>query len=265
MKKLSIQFCLVLASLFVFITACEKGELKLPGEAAGEGARVRFFTLAHNLLDANANALQLNVKVNNKIINGTQVLTLTTATFPSLDYAILPAGNLEYSFNRNAYGIQRTGRRDSVSYTDSLLSKGNFNFQAGKYYSVFLADSTPNLSTVVLEDNFSNLKDDKAYVRLLNLTTKNGTKNDTFELVRRRDNLVIGKVAYNQPSAFLPIDASRPDSFFYRRPGVTTTTFPGVGGFSTTLGFTSGRNYTFLVTGTTSRVNATRVMLITHQ
>jgi hypothetical protein len=168
-----------------------------------------------------------------------------------------------YTFSRHSYGIQRTGRRDSIIYTDSTLLKGNFNFQSGKKYSVFLADSTPNLSSVVIEDVFTNLSDTAAGIRLLNLATKNGVKNDTFELVRRRDNLVIGKVTYNQPSAYIPVQ-SRTDSFFYRRPGVTTTAYPGSGGFFSTLGFTKGRNYTFLIAGSTSR-NAPRPMLIVHQ
>jgi hypothetical protein len=265
MKNISIRFGLTLFVFAALLAGCEKNDLRLAGEKAGDGARVRFFTLAHNLLDGNGNALLLNVKLGNKIINGSQNLTLTAQTFPATsDYAIIPAGNTEFSFNRHAYGIQRTGRRDSIIYTDSLLSKRSFDFQNGKNYSIFLADSTPNLSIAVIEDVFENLKDTFAGIRMLNLTTKNGVKNDTFELVRRRDGRVIGTALHGQPTQFFPIE-SRADSFFFRRPGVTTTVYPGAAGFFATLGLTKGRNYTFLVTGTTSRASATRAMLITHQ
>jgi hypothetical protein len=74
MKKLSIHFLGLVVFLSILIMACEKKEFKLPGQAAPEGAQVRFYTLAHNLLDGNGNALQLNVKLGDKIINGAQTL-----------------------------------------------------------------------------------------------------------------------------------------------------------------------------------------------
>ncbi|NJN35312.1 MAG: DUF4397 domain-containing protein [Saprospiraceae bacterium] len=190
--------------------------------------------------------------------------------FPSFNsgYADITAGSTEFSFNRAVYGIQLTGRRDSLKYTDSVYLKSTYNFENGKFYSVHLIDSVPNLKVLVFEDKFTNYQDTLTRVRFINLLTKNGTKNDTLELVRRRGNTILAKSVtfggVSDFSAFPITPAGISDSLYYRRVN-TTTAYPGLGGFIFPGSLTKGRNHTVVAYGTSSRATGLRSMIYVNQ
>ncbi len=264
MKNILFRYFFILSIFAVGISSCEKKALDVPSfRAGGEGARVRFFNTAFNINDANGGAMFLNIFANGKKINGNQTLSygFERGSFPNhfIGYAILPAGNTEFSYNRAIYGIQRSGKTDSIQYTDSVFFKNNFNFESSKFYSVFLLDSVSNLSHLVVNDNFSYANIDTfAKVRFLNLATRNGTKNDTFELVRKRDNVntvLLSNATFGKPTDYVPIaikPAGIADSFFLRRIR-TTLNFPGLTSIIGTNTIAKGVSTTFYVTGSTSR------------
>ena len=265
-----LKYILLAVGFICCLTACEKKDLNVPSTTfENTGARVRFFNAAFNVNDANGSAMLLNIYSSGKQINGNQRVSYSTGFFPSagVGYAVLPAGNTEFSFNRAIYGIQRAGRTDSINYTDSVFLKSNFNFESGKFYTVVMTDSLPNLTSVVFEDNFKNFEDTTFRLRLINLITKNGVKNDTLELVRRRDkSVLVTGITYGKASDFKGIavaPAGIGDSIYIRRVG-TTIDFPGIGGLIYTNITPKGYNATILAIGTSSRVNATRSSTYAH-
>jgi Domain of unknown function (DUF4397) len=269
MKNILFKYLLVVAGFALSLTACEKKELNVPATTQGtEGARVRFFNAAFNINDANGSAMLLNIFANGKQINGNQRVSYSAFAFPGtgIGYAVIPAGNTEFSFNRAIYGIQRTGRIDSIQYTDSIYNKSSFNFENGKFYTIILRDSLPNLSTFVLEDNFKNNVDTTFNMRLVNLITKNGLKNDTIELVRRRDKSILATgITYEKMSEYkgFSIVTGIADSFYIRRVG-TTVDFPGLGGSIYNNITPKGQNATILAIGTSSRASSTRTSTHFH-
>lgn len=263
MKNIVFKYLVVVMGFALVLTACDKRELDVPSSTQNaNGARVRFINAAFNINDANGGVMLLNIFANGKQINGNQRVSYSAGFFPAgnVGYAVIPAGNTDFSFNRAVYGIQRTGRTDSIQYTDSVYNKSSFNFESGKFYTVILRDSLPNLSSFIIEDNFKNLQDTTFKLRLVNLITKNGVKNDTIELVRRRDKSILATgITYGKASEYkgFSIITGIGDSFYVRRVG-TTVDYPGLGGSIYTNITPKGYSATILAIGTSSRAGATR-------
>jgi hypothetical protein len=80
---------------------------------------------------------------------------------------------LSYNSFTGSYLAIYPGSRDVVSYdynNGSQLATANFNFEADKYYSVFLVGADTGYRNVVVRDNFDSLSATagKAYIRYIN-------------------------------------------------------------------------------------------------
>lgn len=80
---------------------------------------------------------------------------------------------LAYTNYTGTYQRVFTGSRDVESYdysSDSTLSKVNFNFEADKYYSLFVVGTNGVYTNILTHDNFDSLNSTsgKAYIRYIN-------------------------------------------------------------------------------------------------
>jgi hypothetical protein len=265
MKNIVLKFTGLVAGIALFLVACEPNKLELPFGEAGEGARVRFVQAAANINDASGNAMRMSIFINGKPVNGTQNLAFAGGTFPNVGYTILPGGATEFSFNRSIFNIPRivAGKRDTVFYTDSTYMKGNFNFENGKYYTVYMTDTVPTLGFKVVELNANkNLTDTFSYINLTHMLTKPGQKYDTIELVRRRDSSVmISGITYGTTSPFVQTIANRTDTFFIRKVG----TKPSMANNTVILTGTRGRSYYTAAVGNVRVLTTTRLVIGQNQ
>lgn len=189
-------------------------------------------------------------------------ITGTTATANTLSYgslfpattvySFLPAGNANFSFimNRWTSGVFAPVAGDTVF-------KSTVNLQAGKYYSLFLVDTTQTPTVLVNEDALKVPALDKFSVRFANLAANPTERLDVYSV--RQETNVFSNVGYKAITDFidLPVPVIS-DTFHVRLTGTTTNLYS----LNTFTG-TPQRMYTFYSRGKRGLTGATRVPNIT--
>jgi hypothetical protein len=206
----------LLTALTVFM-ACEKNVISIPGDAP-VGARVKF-------IHACSDCPSLLVTANTKTVNPTAMTygSATVGAFPTVNYAVLPAGELSLD-------IIRSDSSRSIFAT-------KINVADGKYYSVYIGDTLKTPSISLVEDDIKAFQDTLFRIRFVNMLS--GPKKDTLELWHQNAQKVIGtNVLYGKASDFTFIQSNSvvADTFFFRKVGVTTQ-YPLSGSLIFTGGF----------------------------
>jgi hypothetical protein len=226
----------LLTALTVFV-ACEKNVISMPGEAP-VGARVKF-------IHACSDCPGLLVTANTKTVNPTAMTYNTTAgAFPTGNYAVLPAGELNLD-------IIRSDSSKSILATKVSVADG-------KYYTVYIGDTLKTPSISLVEDDVKAFQDTLFRVRLANLIS-GGTK-DTLEMVHKNYNKVIGSsVTYGKATefAFVP-SITGVDTFLMRKAG-STIQYPLSGIVTFTGGF-KAQTFTMLALGLNNKTTGTQTV-----
>jgi Domain of unknown function (DUF4397) len=224
----------------ILIAACgEKNVIQPLGEEA-KGTRVKF-------LNNCSNCPSVNVLVGGKFVTG--VALAYNGTFPSVGYAVFPAGDVNFDFS------------NSVTNTSVLAGKIT-GAGDNKYYTVFLSDTVPTPTAIITEDPVEAAKEDTtARIRFYHGTTGPGTKT-SLDLVRKIDNKVVySGIQYGKVTNFdLLNQGNLPDSFFIRPTG-TTTAYPGTASVIAT--WAKGRSYTIYSRGVFGKTTGTQIPALT--
>lgn len=216
----------ILFLLVVIVSCGDKYMIEGLGEESS-GARIKF-------VQACSNCPSVHVKVGGSTVTGTSLAY--NATFPSLGYAVFPAGEVNYQFVRSDSG--------------TLVLSGKMTATGGKYYTVFLNDTLPTQTAFVTDDDVDAIKEDTmARIRFVHGLT--GKLKDTLEIVRKIDSKVLFTgVTFGKTTAFTVNQSNIPDSFFIRKAG-TMTAYPGLGSSIST--WAKGRTYTIYARGVTGK------------
>ena len=223
------QAALAAFTIFLMVIAASCGD-KFLIEGLGDtatGARVKFVQTC-------SNCPSVQVKVGGKLVTGAALAY--NGTFPSVGYAVFPAGDVSYEFVRSDSG--------------SLVLGGKVTTTDGKYYTVFLNDTVPTQTAFVTEDDVTAAKEDTlARIRFVHGLT--GKTKDTLEFVRKTDAKVLfSGITFGKSTAFTVNQGNTPDSFFVRKSG-STTAYPGLGSSIGT--WSQGRTYTIYARGVSGK------------
>jgi Domain of unknown function (DUF4397) len=223
---------LAIAMLIIGIAASCGEKYVIEGIGAeATGTRIKF-------VQSCSNCPSVLVKVGGQLVTGNNLVY--NGTFPSVGYAAVPAGELNYEF---------------VNATDaSIVLAGKFTAADGKYYTVFLNDTLPTQTAFVTEDDVNAVKED-TMSRLRFVHGLTGRVKDTLEVVRKIDSRVVfSGVTFGKATPFGHLNqGNTPDSFFIRRVG-TTSAYPGLGFVIAT--WSSGRTFTMYARGVTGKTGA---------
>jgi hypothetical protein len=194
---------------------------------------------------------RFRIFINGNKIDGTvNTSALTNAisfgsTFPFTPYLSLQPGSnkIECIVNR----VSTTGTFAPIA-GDTVVNT-TINFEAGKRYSVFLADS-PDPGVLTLENNFTIPAEKKFSVRLVNLCADIA---DKYDILSKRYGTVFTNVGYKEVKDYMMFDQTElSDTLTLVKTG-TTTALATVNTFSGT----AQQVYTFYIYGKTS-VGTTR-------
>jgi hypothetical protein len=188
-----LAFCCVISA----ITSCEKVPLTttetfLPTDKAF--VRFALYSPGTPAVMIKAN----DVKLNGGTTSGSVGIFPTTTNFP--DYAAVPPGStLKLS-------LPNTGtQNDSV-----VLFNSKLNIDAGKFYSLTLADTGANRTAFSIEDQFLPQKDSFVSIRLINAMVGSNLSllriDSTSATDVVRDTLA-KNIAYQQTSGFISVRA----------------------------------------------------------
>ena len=116
---------------------------------------------------------------------------------------------LAYTNFTGTYQRIYTGSREVESYdntSDSTISTVNYNFEADKYYSLFVAGANGVYTNIITHDNFDSLSSasGKAYVRYIN-AIPDSTK-PTVTITANGNNVINAPAAFSSVSDFTAAD-----------------------------------------------------------
>jgi len=212
MKKI---FIAVLAISFTII-ACEKKSGYVDPSLPATGAKVKFINTSWNSPGVIFYGTDTIMKFSAGTTATGGLLTGTTfnQTYPSNDYAVLPAYD-------NKLRI-RVAQNATVT-PGVFMELNNVKFEEGKNYSVFLVDSFPTVTTLVLNDdlkNFNTLTDSTYSARFVN-TIFGSPAVDIFSV---RENAVLASnIPYKGFTEFKTLKVwSSADEMQVRLAGTTT-------------------------------------------
>lgn len=128
------------------------------------------------------NGPRFSIFANGKKVNG-MTTTSTTANnfaygnvFPFTPYAFLQPGNTTLLFI-----VHRITNGAFAPIAGDTVFNVSYNFQAGKKYSVFLADK-PDPGVMVVENNYGNTPNNQYQIRFVNLSANVADKYDLYSL-----------------------------------------------------------------------------------
>ncbi len=161
-NKIAIFLPVILVTLLM---ACGDAHNYYANITPATGGRVKFL---HTAADAPA----VDVYANDAKINGAvptaanlPVAVSYLGLFPSVDYALIPAGSPTFKVVAPAAG--------AIPATTVLT--GAIPVEDGKYYSIFAIGTAPNYSVLALNDNLEIADRTKAYIRFINLISNTPT------------------------------------------------------------------------------------------
>lgn len=224
----------LIISLLSF-ASCKKNTLDLPVSETPTATYVKFINACATCPASDAYWNEQKITA-----SASQGLGYTpVASFPSLGYAALTAGQYQMRFNR-------------YTIADSVLASSSLTLETGKYYTVILGDTLQTPSITALEDVLIDpTTDSSARVRFANFISR-VPNNVDLEVVRKTDSLVISPIAYRKASNWLSNRVSSSFDTFYVRPvgsrlAFSTTATPWIR--INNLNVTHRRNYTIVVSG----------------
>ncbi len=165
---------------------------------------------------------------------------------------------LAYTSYTGTYQRVFTGNREVESYDyskDSSLAKVNFNFEADKYYSLFVAGANGVYKNILTHDNFDSLNSTtgKAYIRYIN-AIPDSTK-PTVTIAANGTDVI------NAPSGFSSVS-----DFAAANPGNVTVTVKNNSNIDANRSITleEGSVYTVLLTGIPGATDTTKAVQIKY-
>ena len=158
-------------------------------------------------------------------------------------YTTIPSGqrNFQFVINRISGGTFAPIAGDVVFNTTRAL-------KAGTRYSFFLADTIPNPSVFVVEDNYKIPAPGSFALRFINLSPEPAKR---YDLTSARNGVLFTNVGYKEIRDFTPVLVSNISDTLYLRLTNTTTIVSQVNTFTGV----SGRVYTFYARGKTGVSN----------
>lgn len=193
---------------------------------------------------------RFRIFVNGNKVDGTVTTSATTnalsfgSTFPNTPYLSLQPGS-----NKILCVVNRITSNAFAPIAGDTVFNTTVNFEAGKRYSVFLADS-PDPGVLTLENNFAIPDNKKFSVRLVNLCAD---VTDKYDILSKRYGTVFTNVGYKEVKDYMTFDQTElSDTLTLVKTGTTTA----LATFNTFSG-TAQQVYTFYIYGKTS-VGTTR-------
>jgi len=202
------------------------------------------------------NGPRFTIFANGKKVNG-MTTTSTTANsfsygsvFPFTPYCFISPGNTNLLFV-----VHRITNNAFAPIAGDTVFNFSYNFEAGKKYSVFLADK-PDPGVMVIENNFGSAPVDQFQLRFVNLSANVTERYDLYSL---RHGYVFRNVGYKEIQGYQTLTRTDiSDTLRLFRTG-TTVALSSVNGFSGS----PQQVYTFFAYGKSS-LGATRVPAITY-
>ncbi len=114
-------------------------------------------------------------------------------------YASVPTGKANYFLILD----RRVGNDYGKAVKGDTAFKGNFDFAAGKFYTMFMIDQSPNQSLMIIEDDYIPASDKKYRVRFANLVPDPARPIDIYS--RKEKKKIATGVNYKQISQFLEL------------------------------------------------------------
>lgn len=157
-NKIAVFLPVILVALLM---ACGDAHNYYANITPATGGRVKFL---HTAADAPA----IDIYANDAKINGAvptaanlPVAVSYLGLFPSVDYAVIPAGSPTFKVIDPA--------------TTTTVLTGALPIEDGKYYSVFAIGTAPTYSVLALNDNLDVADPTKTYIRFINLISNTPT------------------------------------------------------------------------------------------
>jgi hypothetical protein len=205
--------------LSIVFAGCEKGTGYVDTSLPAAGAKVKFINASYNAPSVIFYGRDTTFKFSaalagtGGVIQGTGV----GATYPSNDYAVFAPYNdaLKVKIPTN-----------STVSPGSVFDLGNLKIDDGRNYSVFLADSFPAISTVVVPDelkNFNSIGDSSYSARFVNLIygVPSGPAVDIFS--KNENAVILSNIPYKGATSFKDLKVfSTADEIQVRAAGTTT-------------------------------------------
>ena len=181
---------------------------------------------------------------------------------PSIGVALsgsnLTNSPLSYTNFTGPYQRIYTGTRavESYDYTsDSTIATVNYNFEANKYYSLFVAGANGTYTNIVTQDNFDSLSSasGKAYVRYINAIPDSTIP--TVTITANGNNVINGPAAFSSVSDFTAAD-----------PGQVTIAINNNSTIDAnrTITLEQGKVYTILLVGIPGATDSTKTVQIKY-
>src|SRR5687768_16440275 len=165
---------------------------------------------------------------------------------------------LAYTNYTGTYQRIYTGNREVKSYdynTDSSFASTNYNFEADKYYSLFIAGANGVYTNIVTPDNFDSLSSasGKTYVRYINAIPD--STQPTVTITANGNNVINTPAAFSSVSDFTAAD-----------PGQVTVTVKNNSTIDAnrTISLEQGKVYTVLLTGIPGATDTTKAVQIKY-
>jgi hypothetical protein len=228
MKKNSIQVISLIA-IIIFI-GCEK-KIDLVIEEVTTFSDKSFIKISANSVSASRNYVFLDAK-------------------PLTSGALLAAGSI---FPNNAgYAAINPGTvavqiKDTLSTSTQPVMNFNFNFEQGKYYTVFTYDTVTTIKSKVVEDIITIPADTSANIRFANMAySRVAIPNvDLFSKTLNRN--IFSNVPLADVTGFTSFPSRVTDTLFVRATGTTNVLHTGVFSFTPDV----KRSYTVVFRGGT--------------
>jgi hypothetical protein len=252
MKKLSINISILMFALTALISSCDINKTKLDEQikwvnpdslTTADVKLVHAYSSFLPTLPSTSTGPQVYAYANTAKLNG-NALSYAGAWPGPITPATVPSGNVTFDFimNRLANNIPAPAAGDTVlRYTTQL--------DAGKFYTLVLADTFPNPSVIKITDDMSLPAYNKYKLRVIDVVAN---PLDTIDIASKRQNRTIfSNLTYKNVSSFIDLPVSFDyllDSFTITRRG------PGYQNTSTTPIFVSfqpisQRIYTLVLRG----------------
>lgn len=192
----------------VWLAACKKefGNILPEDFSVGSKANIRVYNGAlntnRNYVYADGNAL-------------TGVIFAYLGIFPATgQYAAVNPGNRNISI------------KDTLPATTQNPVNFSANLEAGKYYSIFIYDTTTSVKYKLVEDAIVVPTDTTARLRFANLVFSTGTIPNVDVYSAKRNENIFTNVAVSDVTDFIPYASLFTDSIYVRETGTTTDLAP---------------------------------------
>lgn len=156
------------------------------------------------------------------------------------------------SFTGNYLNVYSGSRQvSSFSGSDTLLDSLAYNFEPGKYYSLFVVGANNNYKNVVVQDNYDSLtaSSGKAYVRYVNAVA--GSSSSNVSISNDEGNIVSNSASLGQVSPFIAVT-----------PGSLNVNVSNEATASRTITVAQQKAYTILLMGQPAQSDSTKAVQI---